>query len=263
MGWKIVDIPGSFGDKTVRLTVGIVDRPRQVLVLFHGVHSCASAEAGNKYAYLGSLAAQFGVLPVLVETSRRIRDRRPYAGDLPQWIYRAFGGKTFEQELSDAAGALQAVGDLYKGLALSLWGFSLGGLIALLLAGGEGLPAGAAKPRLEGLILTGCGDRIREDRHEALKLPILRDLSDPEALYRAAGALEARWCRAFYGTLDETFEESSARRLYDLISCRDKAFYRCEGVDHAFRNLEGSPSRKPLQDAVAALAPRWTAGAGR
>ncbi len=239
--------------------MGILDRPRHLLVLLHGVHSCASAEAGNKYAYLGSLTAQWGVLPVLVETSRRIRDRRPYADDLSRWIYRAFGGKTFQQELSDAAAGLLAARDLYKALPLSLWGFSLGGLMALLLAGGLGLPAGAKRPNLEGLILTGSGDRIRPEHQEALELPILRDLTDSRDLYQAARTVKARWCRVFYGSLDETFDEASARRLYDLITCGDKAFYRYEAVDHSFRNLKDSPSRQPLQDAVTALAPLWLA----
>lgn len=257
MRWKTIDIPGTFGDKLIRLTIGIVSDPQRCVLLFHGVHSSANSEPGNKYAVLGAMLAENGSLPILIETSRLTRDRKPYGNDLLRWVYAAFRGKTYIQELTDAALGFAAAQNLYQSLPLSLWGFSLGGLNALMIAGGFGLPSGIPRPHLDGLVLTGSGDRIRAESAEAMKLPILRDLTSPDKLYDACASLDAQWCRILYGSRDATFDEASCRRLYDRIICRDKEFHRFEGFDHSFRMLNGSPSRRPLSEAVSFLSPLW------
>ena len=129
MRWRKSFINGTFGDKTVIITTGIIDRPTRVVMLFHGVHSNASSEPGNKYARIGLALAKNGVLPVLVETSRIIRNRSDYQNDPLGWVFGAFKGKTFEDELNDCANALSATSALYSTLPITMWGFSLGGCL--------------------------------------------------------------------------------------------------------------------------------------
>ena len=53
MRWRKSSIDGTFGDRTVLLTTGVVDRPRKAALLFHGVHSSSGSDPGNKYARIG------------------------------------------------------------------------------------------------------------------------------------------------------------------------------------------------------------------
>lgn len=255
MRWKTISVPGSYGDGVTVLTLSVVTRPRRIVLLLHGVHSWAQGVAGNKYAILGELLAELGVMPVLVETSRSERNRTAFGSDLTQWIQAAFAHKTFEQELNDTASALQAVQNLFPNLPLSLWGFSLGGLCALLLAAGMGLDD---RPSIEGLILSGTGDRIRHERQQAMQLPILKDLGDVRPLFEAAPKVKAQWIRCFYGSEDQTFDEASCRRIHDVLP-GDCQFIIVNGADHSFRMQHHQPSYLPLRLMVAHLQPLLTA----
>lgn len=254
MRWRKTYIDGTFGDKTVLLTTGVIDAPKGCVLLFHGVHSNATSEPGNKYARIGTDIAQSGFIPVLVETSRLIRDRRPYADAPMRWVTDAFTGKTCDQELEDFYRAFQAMRVIYSHLPLMLWGFSLGGLCALLIAGGA-KTSGKAPEGIDGLIICGSGDSVGPENQDIFKLPILDSLREVGDLTAAAHGLRVRWTRAFRGTQDATFPRDACVRLYDAMSVADKAYYDIEGSDHSFRFLNGAPSRKPLDD-VEALIPQ-------
>ena len=101
MRWRKSSIDGTFGDRTVLLTTGVVDRPRKAALLFHGVHSSSGSDPGNKYARIGTALAENGVMPILCETSRRVRNRHDYVDRPIEWIFDAFRGKTYLQELED------------------------------------------------------------------------------------------------------------------------------------------------------------------
>ena len=101
MRWRKSAIDGTFGDKTVLLTTGVIDRPRKAALLFHGVHSSSSSDPGNKYARIGAALAENGVMPILCETSRRVRNRHDYTDRPLEWIIDAFRGKTYLNELED------------------------------------------------------------------------------------------------------------------------------------------------------------------
>ena len=101
MRWRKNYIDGTFGDKTVILTTGVIDRPRKAALLFHGVHSNASSEPGNKYARIGAALAENRIMPILAESSRKVRNRHDYANVPLRWIYDAFDGKTYAEELED------------------------------------------------------------------------------------------------------------------------------------------------------------------
>ena len=109
MRWRKSAIDGTFGDKTVLLTTGVIDRPRKAVLLFHGVHSSSSSDPGNKYAHIGAALAENGVMPILCETSRRVRNRHDYANKPIEWIFDAFRGKTYLHELEDCYRAYVAV----------------------------------------------------------------------------------------------------------------------------------------------------------
>ncbi|MGN0838517.1 MAG: alpha/beta hydrolase [Pyramidobacter sp.] len=247
MRWRKCIIDGTFGDKTVLLTTGVIDHPRGVVLLFHGVHSSASSEPGNKYARIGTALAENGFMPVLTETSRRVRNRQDYAGQPLRWITEAFQGKTYAQELQDFYSAYTAVRSLHPRLPLTLWGFSLGGLSALLIAGGA-VNGGGAPADIDGLIICGSGDRVFEGNAEIFKLPILDSLENTDELLTAAGALKVKWAHVFRGTEDTTFPSDACRRIYSAMPTEKKDYYEVEGSDHSFRLLHGSPSNKPLEE---------------
>lgn len=246
MRWRKNFIDGTFGDRTTLLTTGVIDRPRGVVLLFHGVHSCASSEVGNKYARIGLALAERGFMPVLAETSRKVRCRRNYDGEPLRWIADAFRGKTYAQELQDCCNAYRSVRSLYAHLPLTLWGFSLGGLSALLIAGGA---VSSAVPRdIEGLILCGSGDKVYAENEPIFQLPILDTLKHSDELLKAAAALKVRWARVFRGSEDATFPPDACRRLYDALVVEDKKYFEVEGSDHSFRLYHGAPSDRPLTE---------------
>jgi dienelactone hydrolase len=247
MRWRKNIIDGTFGDKTVILTTGVIDRPRGVVLLFHGVHSSASSEPGNKYARIGTALAENGFMPVLTETSRIVRNRQDYADHPMRWIADAFQGKTYAQELQDFYSAYTAVRSLYSWLPLTLWGFSLGGLSALLIAGGA-MNNGTAPQDIDGLIICGSGDSTYPGNTEIFKLPILDSLCDLAKLTKAAHAVSVKWAHVFRGTEDATFPSEACRRLYDALPCPKKDYFEVEGSDHSFRLFHGSPSNKPLEE---------------
>ena len=248
MRWRKSAIDGTFGDKTVLLTTGVIDRPRKAVLLFHGVHSSSSSDPGNKYAHIGAALAENGVMPILCETSRRVRNRHDYANRPIEWIFDAFRGKTYLHELEDCYRAYVAVKALYPYLPLTLWGFSLGGLSALLIAGGVASGTGKAE-ELEGLILCGSGDKVYAENKDIFKLPILRTAQEgSEQLIAAGNNLRVKWARVFRGGEDATFPHDACVRVYESLAVADKDFYEVPGGDHSFRLLHGTPSRVPLEE---------------
>ena len=248
MRWRKSSIDGTFGDRTVLLTTGVVDRPRKAALLFHGVHSSSGSDPGNKYARIGTALAENGVMPILCETSRRVRNRHDYVDRPIEWIFDAFRGKTYLQELEDCYRAYVAVKELYRRLPLTLWGFSLGGLSALLIAGGIASGTGTAE-NLEGLILCGSGDKVFAENKDIFKLPILRTAQEgSEQLIAAGNNLHVAWARVFRGSEDTTFPHDACCRVYESLAVSDKAYYEVPGSDHSFRLLHGAPSKAPLEE---------------
>ncbi|MBQ8090042.1 MAG: alpha/beta hydrolase, partial [Pyramidobacter sp.] len=216
--------------------------------LFHGVHSSSSSDPGNKYARIGAALAENGVMPILCETSRRVRNRHDYADRPVEWIFDAFRGKTYLQELEDCFRACSAVKTLYSHLPLTLWGFSLGGLSALLIAGGVASGTGVPE-KIDGLILCGSGDKVFAENKEIFKLPILSTAQEgSEQLAVAAQNLRVNWARVFRGSEDTTFPHDACVRIYESLAVADKAFYEVPGSDHSFRLLHGAPSKFPLEE---------------
>jgi len=250
--------PGSFGDREVLLHCfdekTRADAP--LFLLLHGVHGCASSVEGNKYGYLARLIAQKGFPVCAAESSRLRRDREVFGDDRAAWAVASFQGKTFAMEVYDACSALAAAGAEYPGRRIALWGFSLGGLLSVLLAGGEtgrfvrqtGLEP-IAFPSVDALVISGSGDRIRAEASAGLALPILNSLGSSEVIHMAASKVSLDFALFFYGGCDATFDEESSRRILRSLRLDEekKAFHILPGVDHAFRTLNGSPSYEPLE----------------
>lgn len=259
MRWRKHYIDGSFGDRTVLVTTGEVYRPRKAVVLFHGVHSSANGHPANKYARIGAALAENGLMPVLVETSRRVRNRHDYADRPVEWIADAFYGKNYQQELSDCYAGCCAARSLFPNLPITLWGFSLGGLSALLIASGK-----IFRPvEFEGLVMCGSGAEVMHSRRDIFKLPILDSLSDGAMLMEAAQNVHTSWARVFHGSLDTTFSRTSCHNLFAKLPVKDKEFYEIEGADHSFRLFNGKSSSKSLEAVyrhIPQLFPMYTGG---
>ena len=107
-----------------------------VILLFHGVHGWAAPVEGNKYGYIARELAGKGIETCIAESSRLRRDRETFGDDRAARAKEALRGKTFAMEVYDACSAFAAVQSKYAGRPVVPWGFSLGGLSAVLLAGG-------------------------------------------------------------------------------------------------------------------------------
>ncbi len=249
--------PASFGDGEVLLHFfeeGASDDSPLVL-LFHGVHGSATPAEGNKYGYLARSLARSGCLACVVETGRLRRDKATFGDDRVAWAIAAFQGKTFAMEVYDACSALESAVGEWPGRPVVLWGFSLGGIISVLLAGKEvsgfvrqtGLRAPVI-PAVNALVVSGSGDRVRTQASDGLNLPILDTLGSSETVHIAASKASPDFALFFYGGCDETFDEESSRRIFRSLRLdeEDKAFIILPGVDHAFRTQDGVSSLEPL-----------------
>jgi dienelactone hydrolase len=259
--------PGFFGDREVLIHRALVDRPKAPLVaLLHGVHGCASPERGNKYGDLARLLAAEGYESMILESSRLRRDREIFGDDREAWIRLAFTGKTFEEELADSVSGLRRIVGRRPGRPLVLLGFSLGGILSVLIAGGaaEGLLSASRwevslwareLPPLFCLSVAGSGDALRPEAAGQLRLPVLDRLPDPEILREAATRLSAPRALTFYGGEDKTFSEESCRGLFDRYPLAEerKRFLTLSGADHAFREQRGLPSVEPIREIVREL----------
>ncbi len=262
MDIRYVTAPGCFGDNEVLLHIftGIPEEKEPVFLLFHGVHGCASPAEGNKYGYLGRSLAEKGVTACIAESSRIRRDRETFGEDRAGWALAAFRGKTFPMEVYDACSALAAVGREFPGRPVILWGFSLGGILSVLLAGKETesflKPAGfefVPYGEIQGLVISGTGDLVRPEASASLALPILDTLGERRIIHVAASKARPSFVLFFYGSEDETFGEDSSRRIFQSFRLGEerKTFCILDGADHSFRKLNGVSSREALEKMVA------------
>ena len=248
---------GCFGDQEVHMHFfegdAVEDSP--LFLFFHGVHGVASPEEGNKYAYLARSLANDGYIACLAESSRLRRDKETFEGDRVGWATSAFGGKTFAMEIYDACSTLLKASEEHPDRKIILWGFSLGGLISVILAGKEtgtfmrqsGLTHDPL-PDVEGLVVSGSGDRTRTEATDIMSLPVLDTLGNNEVIHTSASKVTLSFSDFFYGGCDESFDEESSRRIFRSLRLQGerKTFHILPGVDHAFRTLNGTPSTKPL-----------------
>jgi dienelactone hydrolase len=258
MEYVTVKAPGSFGDREVLLHFfrGGSDPDTPAVLLLHGVHGWASPMEGNKYGFLAGELAAHGVSACIAESSRLRRDRETFGDDRTSWAKTAFRGKTLSMEVFDACSAFECFCRTFSVSSPVLWGFSLGGLIAVLMAGkktaGYIASAGLTPPRernAAGLIVSGSGDELRPEASAVLSLPILDNIGDKTELLRAASDASPAFALFFYGSRDESFSEESSRRIFDRLPLPEtrKKFCIIEGADHSFRKKEGVPSREPLE----------------
>lgn len=225
---EISKLPGTFGDSEVRLSRLYPACPNGVhVLLLHGVHSSANLSPRNKFSYLAQILAEHGITPWLCETSRRAVNKDNYAGDLRAWITDAFGGKSYPDERADCEAALSAAAS-QKPDALWLWGFSLGGIIALDIA---------ASHAVDRVILSGTGlVAVPEAEREMIPLPILSTLR-ANISEEMLGRIKSRDVILFRGSCDEIFSEAACLKMLSSIKLpeKNKKYFSIEGADHSLR----------------------------
>lgn len=250
---------GSFGDREVLLHFfrAGTDPDTPAVLLLHGVHGWASPIEGNKYGFLARELAARGISACIAESSRLRRDRETFGDDRTSWAKAAFLGKTFSMEVYDACSAFEYFCRSFSFSSTVLWGFSLGGLLSVLIAGkktdgyiaGTGLPA-PREGNVAGLIVSGSGDEIRPEASDRLSLPILDSIGGKSELLTAASEASPEFALFFYGSRDESFSEESSRRIFDRLPLPEtrKEFRIIQGADHSFRKKRGIPTRETLEE---------------
>ena len=231
---EITVLPSAFGDTGVRVSRLFPEEPDGThALLLHGVHSSANLGHRNKFRHLAEILAARGVTPWLCETSR-VSVSREECGDQPlAWIEESFGGKTFGEEHDDCLAALD-LALAQKPAKFWVWGFSLGGIIALLLACRSDV-------RIDRLVLSATGlTATPEAQNIMMPMPILstlRSTVEPDMVSR----VRAGEVFAFRGTEDAVFTEEACRSLLGSIKIPDgrKKFYAIEGADHSLKTRGG------------------------
>ena len=231
---EITVLPSAFGATGVRVSRLFPEEPDGThALLLHGVHSSANLGHRNKFRHLAEILAARGVTPWLCETSR-VSVSREECGDQPlAWIEESFGGKTFGEEHDDCLAALD-LALAQKPAKFWVWGFSLGGIIALLLACRSDV-------RIDRLVLSGTGlTATPEAENIMMPMPILstlRSTVEPDMVSR----VRAGEVFAFRGTEDAVFTEEACRSLLGSIKIPDgrKKFYAIEGADHSLKTRGG------------------------
>ena len=241
-------LPGSFGARQVKLSRLYPEAANGVhVLLLHGVHSSANLSPYTKFRHLACILAERGFTPWLCETSRRAANREDYCDDVGGWIMEAFRGKSFRNELDDCAAALRHV-ESQSPPELWIWGFSLGGIIALALACGEGYAVGK-------VILSGTGlVSMPEAERTMMPLPILstlRESVDTEML----NDIRAREAVAFRGSNDAIFSDAACRSLLEAINIprENKRYYVIEGADHSMKMRNGRHDSKIMDEMLSLL----------
>lgn len=255
-----IRLKGTFGDGEVHLCRCVPAAPNGIdVILLHGVHSSANVHHLNKFRCLANYLADKGLTPWLVETSRRVRSRHEYANDVAGWIRDAFSGKSFPQEQEDVFTAVREVIKRSQKLKIWLWGFSLGGIIALSAAAGAIAPLANGAPPIDKLIVSGTGlVSYPEVEEQMMKLPVLSTLRatlSPDLLskVRTTGFV------SFRGTRDEIFPESSCRDLVNgiMLPKSAKHFVPVDGADHSMRTRSGKPCPAIMEEMVSYIAGLW------
>ena len=253
--------PGTFGDKEVRVASCIPKDPNGVhIALLHGVHSSANMGEHNKFRLLSKLLSDRGYTPWLVETSRKIRNRQDFSNDVSRWIKKAFSGKTFAQEQQDVSSAICGISAANVGKPVWIWGFSLGGIIALSAAADNincRIKDGSQVP--ERVILSGTGLVAYEDvEARMMSLPVLSTLRS-EITADMLSNVSARGLISFRGSCDEIFSEESCLGVLREVSLpdREKHFFIIEGADHSFRSRYGKADPKIMKEMVDQIAKTW------
>ncbi len=231
---EITVLPSAFGASGVRVSRLVPGRPSGThALLLHGVHSSANLCHRNKFRRLALILAGRGITPWLCETSRNATNREK-SGDMPlAWIKESFGGKTFLDEYNDCLAALK-LALAQKPRRLWIWGFSLGGITALLLARLKEI-------HVNRLVLAGTALRaVPEAEEKMLPLPVLSTLRSAVApdMVEEVRADEAF---AFRGSQDALFTEEACRSLLASLNipAAKKKFHSIEGADHSLKTRGG------------------------
>jgi len=255
-------LPGTFGDMEVKISSSSPKSPIGVnVVLLHGVHSSANMGQHNKFRYLAEILAGRGFKPWLVETSRKIRNRQDFPNDVSRWIRKAFSGKTFAQEQKDVFNAICGIRLEETGCPIWIWGFSLGGIIALSAAADMiNCSDKDSCPYFEKVILSGTGLVAYKDVEERMmSLPVLSTLRSelpPDMLSH----VRTKGLMSFRGSCDDIFSEESCLGVLREVSLpeRDKYFFTIEGADHSFRSRNGKADPKIMEEMVDHITKTWT-----
>lgn len=255
-------LPGTFGDKEVRVSSSSPKSPIGVnVVLLHGVHSSANMGYHNKFRFLAETLSDRGFTPWLVETSRKIRNRQDFPNDVQQWIRKAFSGKTFAQEREDVFNAICEIRSESPICPIWLWGFSLGGIIALSAAA-EMINCIDRDdfPVLERVIISGTGLMAYKDVEERMmSLPILSTLRS-ELPSDMLSHVKVKGLISFRGSCDEIFSEESCLGVLREINMPEtsKHFFTIEGSDHSFRSRNGKADPNIMKEMVDHITRTWT-----
>lgn len=249
---KII-VEGTFGDKKVCISHCLPNAPNGTqVILLHGVHSTANLKQNNKFQFLAKLLADHGYASWLVETSRLVRDRQIYGENVSDWITDAFGNKTFIQEQEDVFRAVRYILNNSVKTTIWLWGFSLGGSIALSAVAEELTYSNGDSFVPELIVLSGTGLNPYPEIGEVMMKQSILSTLDESIFAEVLANIQAEAIISFHGEYDEIFSEKSCTDLLKKIplSSKRKAFHTIKGADHSLRVRYGEKDSGIMREMI-------------
>lgn len=229
---------GSFGKRLIKSDFFLAKNnsmvPARLVIFFHGCCGTVYDHQPTTYQLLAQkLSTVNDINCAIFETSRMVSklDFKEGMIDFQTFNQQAFVGKTFENELTDASRAVReliqvATEKIGSSFSLTFVGFSLGGLIATIIA---------KQYPVDRLFLFGSAALFDVD-HD---LPILGNgfLSKEgrRILIDAASHFTSQ-VMIVRGTSDDTAPRKEAIKLFEYFTEADERnFSEWSGVDHRFR----------------------------
>lgn len=229
-------IEGTFGEKAVRSELFTLKKNPRLVVNLHAAFGTIHG-SDLRYRRFAEFIKGEKLSNVVLFQSSRLETESGLTE-------LQFKGKTLEQEVEDARRVITyytANSDALFGVApekveLTLHGNSLGGLIALLLAGEFG--------QVANIVTVGTG---LEGMTDSSGKPLLSEIPIfLKKIREGAGNFRGR-AMVQFGSDDDVIVRKSFFELHRILGSEEKNKDICEfkGVNHSFTRLNGQPSTEP------------------
>lgn len=238
------NIAGSFGKKEIPFSYNSVDNCQEVVIFFHGLASSSfDKEPTNAQLLALDLQQQKRSSTCLYESSRNFRKLDNPEVKFEIFLKESFKGKRLEDELEDGDRVVKEVKRIWKEKAdvipiLHFVGFSLGGIIALLLT---------ERHEVKSLTTFGTALQFTSDGER----PIIGKKFDNQVIHKIQKA-----AKNFHGdvtivrgTADTTsLEEETQQLVASFKKSSSIRYQRLTGVEHRFKKRNEKEDNTIIQE---------------
>lgn len=244
MEHKMYEIPGSYGDKIIKISHFYGENNPNIIINIHGTYGSMNGW-NNKYRVFAHQLQSHNIANVvLYESSRKSILPDPNETDTYKQKQAHFIGKTFFDELEDARRVLQNTLNQSQALfgieknkcKIILNGNSLWGILAFYLA--------HEFSQVKAIVSVWTGLRL-----EIKNVPVLDTFPNIHELKEKLQSFTGKYV-CYYGTDDDIFTKESFFQLLDTVGNKkiDKSIIEMPGVNHSFWKVNWEVSHEPYHE---------------